>query len=65
MIRHKNRRPYDDLYYCISELRNGTLYSSPSQTRDSQNTIKRLPLSVFECYNDCIIKFAFVRLIKK
>ena len=44
---NKNRRPYDDLSYCISELRDKT-YSSLSQTLESQNTIKMLTLSVFE-----------------
>ena len=43
---NKNRRPYDDLYYCISELRD-EIYSSLSQTPESQNTIK-ITLSVFE-----------------
>ena len=48
---NKNRRPYDDLYYRISELRDET-YSSLSQTLESQNTIKMLTLSVFELKND-------------
>ena len=42
-----NRRLNDDLYYCISELRDGT-YSPLSETRESQNSIKMLTLSVFE-----------------
>ena len=42
-----NRRLNDDLYYCISELRDGT-YSSLSETRESRNSIKMLTLSVFE-----------------
>ena len=46
-LENKNRRPYDDLYYFISELRDET-YSSLSQTLESQNTIKMLTLSVFE-----------------
>ena len=44
---NKNRQPYDDLYYRISELHDET-YSLLSQTLESQNTIKMLILSVFE-----------------
>ena len=61
---NNNRRRNDLLYYCISEQGDRT-YSSLSHARESHNTIKMLTLSVLERQNDCIIKFAFVRLTKE